>query len=334
MSGDIASDIRGTVVDVQHFSTHDGPGIRTTVFLKGCSLRCKWCCNPETISPKPELAYNLKLCIGEKECGRCLSACPEAALHVLDSDGKVRVNWDMCTNCSACIEVCPSKALYAYGEEMSVAQVLDEVEQDRDFYAESGGGITLSGGEALMQPAFSAALLAEARRRGIHTAIETAGNVPWRFMEQVLPHTDLVLHDYKSSDPRQHKHWTGADNVRILDNYQRAYTSFPDKPFIARIPVVTGVNDTIEHVRSVLNCIAPYSNVVQLELLPYHRFGGNKYGFLGRVYELEDFEPPTPETMQRMQAVIDEWFASHLISESLQGAEIGDYSPSTSGRAP
>lgn len=311
MSGDcIATDIRGTVVDIQHFSTHDGPGIRTTVFLKGCSLRCKWCCNPETIAPKPELAYNLGQCIGDQECGRCLPVCPEAALQVLDSDGKVRVNWDKCSNCGACTEVCPSKALYTYGAQMSVAQVLDEVEQDRDFYAESGGGITLSGGETLVQPEFSAALLAEARRRGIHTAIETAGNVPWRFMAQVLPHTDLVLHDYKSSDSQQHRHWTGADNVRILDNYRRAYTSYPDTPFIARIPVVTGVNDTLEHVRSVLACIEPYANVVQLELLPYHRFGGSKYGFLGRIYELEDFEPPTAETLQRLQAVIDDWFAS------------------------
>jgi len=303
-----SAEIRGTVVNIQHFSTHDGPGIRSTVFLKGCSLRCKWCCNPETIAPRPELAYNLKQCIGEQECGRCLPVCPEAALHVLATDGKVRVNWDLCTNCSACIAVCPSSALYSFGSEMTVAQVLEEVEQDSDFYAESGGGITLSGGESLLQPEFSAALLAGARERGIHTAIETAGNVPWRFMEQVLPHTDLVLHDYKLSDPQQHKRWTGADIARIQDNYRRAYETWPDKPFIARIPVITGVNDTLEHIYNVLERIGPYPNVVQLELLPYHRFGDSKYGFLGRVYELEDFEPPDPQTMQRLQAEIDDWF--------------------------
>lgn len=303
-----SAEIRGTVVNIQHFSTHDGPGIRSTVFLKGCSLRCKWCCNPETIAPSPELAYNLKQCIGEQECGRCLPVCPEAALNVLATDGKVRVNWDLCTNCSACIAVCPSNALYSFGSEMTVAQVLEEVEQDSDFYAESGGGITLSGGESLLQPEFSAALLAGAQERGIHTAIETAGNVPWRFMEQVLPHADLVLHDYKLSDPRQHKRWTGADSARIQDNYRRAYETWPDKPFIARIPVITGVNDTLEHIHNVLERIGPHPNVVQLELLPYHRFGDSKYGFLGRVYELEDFEPPDPQTMHRLQAVIDDWF--------------------------
>ncbi|MFO1423500.1 MAG: glycyl-radical enzyme activating protein [Candidatus Competibacteraceae bacterium] len=302
----------GLVLNIQHFCTHDGPGIRTTVFLKFCSLRCKWCSNPESIHPKPELAYNPSKCIGEKECGLCLKVCPESALHVIGSgdraDDKARVNWDLCTNCGQCAPVCPSQALYQFGQEMTVDQVLAEVEQDSAFYSESGGGITLSGGECLLQPDFSAVLLAEARRRGINTAIETAGNVPWRFMEQVLPHVDTMLHDHKLTDPARHKKWVGVDNARILANFKKAYDTFPNTTFIARTPLIPGVNDDEEHIRAVLAFIRPHPNVIDYELLPYHRFGESKYGFLGRVYELEDFTSPTTETIHRLQAIIDEAF--------------------------
>lgn len=293
--------LTGVVVNIQHFSTHDGPGIRTTVFLKGCTLRCKWCCNPETIAAKPELAYNLKHCIGAQECGRCLAQCPESALHILASDGKVRVNWDLCSNCSKCVEVCPSRALYNFGQLMSVAEVLAEVEQDGAFYSESAGGITLSGGECLLQPEFSAALLQAARERGINTAIETAGNVPWSFMARVLPFVDCMLHDYKLTDPQAHKRWTGADNAQILENYRQAYAQFPATRFIARIPLIPGVNDDQAHIDAVLDAIAPYANVSELELLPYHRFGDSKYAFLGRVYALEDFNAPAAETLDAMR---------------------------------
>jgi len=298
----------GIVLNIQHFSTHDGPGMRTTVFLKGCSLRCKWCCNPESIQFKPELAYNLSKCIGEKECGLCLKECPESAIFVLDSDGKMRINWDLCTNCGKCVPVCPPMALYLFGQEMTPEQVLDEVEQDSAFYGESGGGITLSGGECLLQSDFAAAVLEGAHQRGINTAIETAGNVPWSFMEKVLPHVDTVLHDHKLTDPVRHKKWVGVDNKRILENFKRAYETFPHKTFIARTPLMPGVNDDEEHIRAVLAFIRPYKNVVDYELLPYHRFGENKYTFLGQVYELEDFQPPAPETLKRLRAIIDDAF--------------------------
>ena len=300
--------ITGTVLNIQHFCTHDGPGMRTTVFLKGCSLRCKWCSNPESIHPKPELAYNPSKCIGKIECGLCLKECPESAIFTVDSDVRVRINWDLCTNCGKCVPVCPSIALYQFGREMTVDEVLDEVEQDSSFYNESGGGVTLSGGECQLQPDFSAALLEEAHRRGINTAIETASNVPWAFMEKILPHVDTVLHDIKLTDPERHKKWTGVDNVRIRTNLKRAYETFPDKTFIARTPIIPGVNDDEEHIKATLAFIRPYKNVVDYELLPYMRFGESKYGFLGRVYEMQDFEPPTPETMAGLRAIIDEAF--------------------------
>jgi pyruvate formate lyase activating enzyme len=306
-------DITGLVLNIQHFSTHDGPGIRTTVFLKGCSLRCKWCSNPESIRLKPELGYNRSKCIGEKECGFCLKdVCPESAIYVIGSgeraDDKVSINWDLCTNCGKCVEVCPTMALYMFGQEMTAEKVLDEVEQDSSFYNESGGGITLSGGECMLQPDFAAALLEGAHQRGINTAIETAFNVPWSFVEKVLPHVDVVLHDHKQTDSESHQKWTAVPNKRIKENQKRAYETWPDKTFIARTPVIPGVNDDEEHIRAVLNFIKPYKNVIDYELLPYMRFGESKYGFLGQVYEMQDFNPPTSETIRRLRAIIDEGF--------------------------
>lgn len=308
--------LTGRILNVQHFCTNDGPGIRTTVFLKGCSLRCKWCSNPESIHPKPELAYKQETCIGEKECGFCLKedVCPENAIYVLKSDDpggdKAKINWDLCTNCGKCPEVCPTNALYLFGQEMTVDQVLAEVEQDAGFYHESGGGLTLSGGECILQPDFVAALLAEAQHRGINTAIETAGNYPWAFMEKVLPYVDYVLHDHKLTDPERHKKWAGVDNKRILENFQKAYETYPEKKFIARTPLIPGVNDDEEHIRSVLAFIRPYKNVVDYELLPYFRYGESKYEFLGRMYEMKDFNPPTAESLSRLRAIIDEAFGS------------------------
>lgn len=298
----------GIVLNIQHFSTHDGPGMRTTVFLKGCSLRCKWCSNPESIHPKSELAYNPSKCIGKDQCGFCLKECPESAIFNVDSDTKVRINWDLCTNCGKCVPVCPPQALYLFGQEMTVDQVLDEVEQDSSFYRQSGGGITLSGGECQLQADFAAALLAGAHQRGFNTAIETAFNVPWSHVEKVLPHVDTVLHDIKLTDPERHKKWTGVSNERIRANLKKAYETWLDKKFIARTPLIPGVNDDEEHIRATLEFIKPYKNVVDYELLPYMRFGESKYGFLGRVYEMQDFEPPATETLARLRAIIDEAF--------------------------
>lgn len=300
--GAAAGEPSAVVVNIQHFSTHDGPGIRTTVFLKGCSLACKWCCNPESLSPNPELAFNAKLCIGAADCGLCLPACAEGALTV--TGGRIAVDRGRCTNCGRCAEVCPAKALHNFGRPMSVSAILAEVEQDAAFFAESGGGLTLSGGECLLEPDFAAALLGEARKRGFHTAIETAGNVPWEFMAKVLPHIDLMLHDYKLSDAALHKRWTGADNRRIRDNYRRAYEAFPEIEFVARIPLVPGVNDTEAHIRDVIAFIRPYPHVAGPELLPFHAFGANKYAMLGRAYALDYVAPPPPERLAQLRALI------------------------------
>ena len=305
------SKLSGRVLNIQRYCSHDGPGIRTTVFLKGCSLRCKWCSNPESISLKPELAYDSRLCTGKKECGECLeSPFPEGAFYVVEgADDTIKVNWDLATDCDeATVALCPTKALYMFGQEMTVDRVIDEVERDSSFYRNTGGGITVSGGECLLQPDFCAALLEEAHARGINTAIETACNVPWAFIEKVLPHVDTMLHDHKLTIPERHKKWTGVSNKRILENFKKAYETFPNTEFVARTPLIPGVNDDEEHIRAVLEFIRPHKNVIEYELLPYHRFGLSKYEFLGKVYELADFTTPSDESVQRLQAIIDEAF--------------------------
>jgi pyruvate formate lyase activating enzyme len=301
----------GIVLNIQRYCSHDGPGTRTTVFLKGCSLRCKWCSNPESIRRKPELAYDPKLCTGKKACGACLKApFPEGAFYVVEGpDDKVKVNWDLASDVDeACVALCPTGALSMYGQRMTVDQVLEEVEKDSSFYRSTGGGITVSGGECLLQPDFTAALLAGAHERGINTAIETACNVPWANVEKVLPHVDTMLHDHKLTIPERHKKWTGVSNERILANFKKAYETFPQIDFIARTPLIPGINADEEHIRAVLAFIRPHKNVIDYELLPYHRFGLGKYEHLGVVYELDDYQTPSNELVQRLQAIIDEAF--------------------------
>ena len=311
----------GIVLNIQRYCSHDGPGIRTNVFLKGCSLRCKWCSNPESIRPKPELAYAPNLCIGKQACGLCLKPpFPEGAFYVVEGavDDKVKVNWDLAMDIDeATVALCPTKALDMYGKRMTVEEVLQEVEKDDSFYRSTGGGMTLSGGECQLQPDFAAALLKGAHERGFNTAIETAFNVPWSFCEKVLPHVDTVLHDHKLTIPERHKKWTGVSNERILANMKKAYEAFPNIDFIARTPLIPGVNADEEHIRAVLAFIRPYKNVIDYELLPYHRFGLGKYESLGVVYELDDYKTPSDELVQRLQAIIDEAFGRSGDSKSV-----------------
>ena len=225
------------------------------------------------------------------------------------ADDKVQVNWDLAGDCDeALASLCPTGALEMFGKRMTVDEVLDEVEKDSSFYRSTGGGITLSGGECLLQPDFSAAILKGAHERGINTAIETACNVPWKYVEQVLPHVDTMLHDHKLTDPERHKKWTGVGNKRILENFKKAYETFPDIDFIARTPLIPGINADEEHIRAVLAFIRPHKNVIDYELLPYHRFGLGKYLSLGVVYELDDYKTPSDELVQHLQAIIDEAF--------------------------
>ncbi len=274
----------GIVFNVQKFSVHDGEGIRTLVFLKGCPLHCPWCSNPESQRREPERAYNSTRCLGASVCGRCAKACPTGAIGVVN--GLIVFDRSRCTECHACVRACPSGAQTVYGESQSVDQILRQVEEDGVFYARSGGGITLSGGEALAQPEFALALLRESRKRHIHTAIETCGHYPTEVLEQACRNLDSLIFDIKCLDSERHRKGTGVGNELILKNIAFVFEQFPNLPVLVRTPVIPGFNDTEEDILSIREIIPKRKNV-RYEVLTYHRMGQPKYGYLGRRYALE-----------------------------------------------
>ncbi len=285
--------MQGTITEIQRFSVHDGPGIRTTVFLKGCNLRCFWCHNPETHRPEPELQLQLERCIG---CGACLAVCETGAHQMVD--GERAFERELCVACGRCAQECYAEALTLVGRRVDVAEVMREVMADRPFYENSGGGVTLSGGEPLLQPAFCEALLGACRAEGIHTAIETAANVPWERISELLPLVDLVMLDVKVLDQAVHRQATGVGNERILANVERLGAT--DKPLIVRTPVIPGVNDEPETIAAIAQFAARLPRLVYYELLPFHPMAASKYDGLGRDYAARSLKRPTPESMEQL----------------------------------
>ena len=274
----------GIVFNVQKFSVHDGEGIRTLVFLKGCPLHCPWCSNPESQRREPERAYNPTRCLTAAVCGRCAKACPTRAVSIVG--GLVCFDRSKCTGCNACVRACPSGAQTVYGETQSVDQILSRVEEDGVFYTRSGGGLTLSGGEALAQPDFALALLREAKKRHIHTTIETCGHYPTEVLDQACRVLDALIFDIKCLDSARHKKATGVGSELILKNIGHVFEHFPDLPVLIRTPVIPGFNDTEEDILGIREMIPRKANI-RYEALTYHRMGQPKYGYLGRRYELE-----------------------------------------------
>lgn len=271
----------GIVFNVQKYSVHDGPGIRTIVFLKGCSLSCYWCSNPESQRLEPDLAYNVGRCLTDSTCSHCFNVCPNDALSRL-SNNAIHVDREKCTGCAMpCADVCPSQGFLVYGKERTVDDVLKTVEQDMLFYSRSGGGLTLSGGEPLFQKDFALALLREAKRRRIKTAIETCGMVVWDVMKAASEHINYFLFDIKHMDSAKHKAFTDKGNSIILDNFKKLAEHCPDKEILCRTPVVPGFNNTVEDLVAICEFIKPFKNV-KYEALPYHRLGTQKYTFIGR----------------------------------------------------
>lgn len=294
--------MKGCVFNIQRYSVHDGPGIRTIVFLKGCPLHCAWCCNPESQMAKPQIAYNIENCMGDV-CLLCEKVCPRQNIAFMDTN-KVWINHDNCINCLRCAEVCPTEAISRYGEYKEAKNVIDEVEQDASFYSRSGGGLTVSGGEPLMQKDFVLELLKEAKRRRMNTAIETCGCAKWEDAREVFANLDYVLFDIKHMDGQKHKEWTGQSNEMILDTFTKMREAFPDLKTRVRTPVVPGFNDTKEDIIAIRNFAGQFKNT-DYEILHYHRYGMTKYEFLGRDYVLGDTELDD-ELFARLKAISQE----------------------------
>jgi pyruvate formate lyase activating enzyme len=278
----------GTIFEVKRFAVHDGPGIRTTLFLKGCPLRCRWCHNPEGLTAKPVLAYYPEKCL---HCGECVETCPHGAQAMID--GKHVLDRDTCVACGNCVEACLGRALKLYGREVTVPNARDIVLEDRDFYRD-GGGATLSGGEPLLQPEFCAELFAALKEDGIGCALDTSGAVDWDSFEKILPHTDIVLYDLKHVDDALHQTYVGASNERSLANLKTL--SERGIPIEVRIPLVPGFNLDEDSLQAMGSFLAGLGNIVGVRLLPYHP-AGSKFESVGQPNPMAGAEAPTSDQL-------------------------------------
>lgn len=283
--------MKGKIFDIQKFCINDGPGIRTTVFLKGCPLKCAWCHNPESQSGNPQLAYDAGKCLG---CGRCAAVCPHGC-HSF-SNGVHSFNRSKCAGCGKCIDVsCP--ALSFYGSVADSDEIIADVLKDKVFYETSGGGITISGGEPLAQPDFCVDLLKKAKEQGLHTCIETSGFASAETIEKTLPFVDIYLFDCKETDPENHKKYIGQDNAVILKNLRMISQS--GGKIILRCPIIPGVNDRAEHFSGIAKLAEELDGVSEIQIEPYHNLGKGKYSALGMEYSLESEPVPDSDTAEK-----------------------------------
>lgn len=290
----------GLIFDVKKYAINDGPGIRVTIFFKGCPLRCAWCHNPESISGKVQKMYNPDKCIG---CKSCIEACPEDACE-LTSAGIV-TNTDRCTGCGKCADVCPTKATEMSGRTLTLNEAVEIVEKERVFFEESGGGVTISGGEPLLQHEFLMTLLDELGRRGIHRAVDTTGFCSPDILLEVAKRTDLFLYDVKMMDSDRHKQWTGVANEKIKENLQRLAATGAD--INIRIPLVKGVNDDNDNIRQTAAFVAALpGDGKKVNLLPYHNIAANKYRRLGETYDPGAMGEPDDDDIARVVALFDD----------------------------
>lgn len=288
----------GTVFDIRRYSIHDGPGIRTAVFFKGCLLACRWCHNPEGVSFNPELIFRPSRCI---LCDDCLGICPNEAIKRCND--AIHVDRSRCRVSGFCTVSCPAEALEVVGMTLSVDQVLARIEADRTFYEQSHGGVTFTGGEPLAQSRFLQALLVNCQERGLHTVVDTSGYAPWSLIEEILPFVDLFLYDLKLMDNERHREWTGVSNVDILSNLRSLSTVGRD--LLVRIPLIPGINDDDGNVQATGEFIASLPHVPSVEILAYHDMAASKYSALGRQYNFDSLYRPDPGQMEKVASILE-----------------------------
>lgn len=309
----MARELTGKVYDIQGFSIQDGPGIRTTVFFKGCPLSCPWCHSPESQSFAPQLSWLAVRCLGIDACGRCLPVCPRGALSpgepVRRATGEevrlVRIDRSSCDACGECTRACYPKALEICGTDYTLAELLARVLRDRPFYENSGGGVTVSGGEPLCQPEFVLRFLEKLKEAGIHTALDTTGHVPADVLERALAHTDLFLYDLKQMDAQIHRAATGVSNERILDN-ARLIAARGGKLQV-RIPVIPDFNDSDAAIRAIgVFCLSLGAAVEMVQLLPYHNLGVVKYQRIENRGKVLEATPPSEARMRELLSLLED----------------------------
>ncbi len=309
------SKLVGRIYDIQGFSVQDGPGIRTTAFLKGCPLHCPWCHSPESQAFYPQLSWISMRCQGTALCeSRCIKACAKGAIELAEQrqDAKtgemlqmVHVKRDICDNCGDCALVCYPKALYICGEDYTVEKLEARLLQDRKFYDRSGGGITISGGEALSQADFTVAILRRMKAEGIHTALDTTGFASWETVARTLPYTDLYLYDLKHMDSEKHRQVIGVPNETILDNARRLASA--GKKMQVRIPVIPMFNNDVENIRATAEfCRELGDAVTVVQLLPYHNLGVTKYLRISDK-PVAEATPPSDAQMQKLKSIMEEY---------------------------
>ena len=287
------NEISGTVFDIRKYSIHDGPGIRTTVFFKGCPLNCWWCHNPEGQALKPEIMFRQPRCI---QCDTCLAVCLAGAISRVD--GVTSVDLGKCDLCGDCLANCYSQGLELAGRTLKVSEVLAEIEQDTIFYDQSGGGATFSGGEPLLQHEFLKALLEACQLKGIHTALDTSGYASWEALDDIRESVNLFLYDLKIMDDARHRHYTGVPNRLILKNLKRL--SEMGQRLIVRIPIIPGINDDPQNLNQAGEFLSGLTSLERVDLLPYHKIGLGKYTSLQKNYLLNETQPPSEDQMAEL----------------------------------
>lgn len=299
-------ELAGTIFNMQRYSIHDGPGIRTVVFLKGCPLSCKWCSNPESQRREPQLFYVRAKCI---KCGVCRDACPNGAITVYESG--IEIDKNKCVECHTCVQYCPTEALYCSGNLVTVQELIKKVSSDRPFMEQSGGGVTFSGGEPCVQHEFLAEAARKLKELGYHLAVETTGYCEMGNLIHATQNIDLILYDLKQIDDQKHRLLTGVSNELILKNAREIYD--PEK-VVFRLPIIPGANDGQEDLENMAKFISSIDKSAKAELLPYHSLGKSKYRSIGKEYELADVQPPEPEEMEKvLQIFLDQGLNAKIV---------------------